>query len=179
MEVPCVVVTPQMLEPSGMVAESVSYTRMRLAARQAWEHVREAVRKKAGRLRSVEGTERERACGRWEAGAGECSGGAEVEHKTSRVCRTGVMVVSRGSQCQGCLDFVHLCHHVCCKPMALATFPSGIPLLSHTATTTAYTPALTPGVTVSRAHHHRWQHAQGQVIPPPLLWFWPTFAHFA
>ena len=154
MEVPCVVVTLQMLEPSGMVAESASYTRMCPVARRAREHVHEAVGKKAGHLRSVEGMERERVCGRQEAGAGECSVGAEVEHEMLRVCRTGVMVVSRGSQCQGCLNFVHLCHHVCCKPMALAAFPSGIPLLSHTATTTAYTPALTPGVTVSRAHHH-------------------------
>ena len=70
MEVPCVVVTPQMLEPLGMVAESVSYTRMRPAARQAREHVREVAKEKAGHLRSVEGTERERVCGRREAGGG-------------------------------------------------------------------------------------------------------------
>ena len=41
--------------------------------------------------------------GMWEAGAGECGVGAEVEHKTSGVCRmgasvTGVMVVSHVSQ---------------------------------------------------------------------------------
>ena len=180
MEVPCVVVTPQMLEPSGMGAESASYTRMRPAARRAREHVREAARKKAGRLRSVEGTERKRACGRREAGAGdECSVGAEVEHETSRVCRMGAMVVSRGSQCQSRLDFVRLCRRVRCKPMALAALPSGIPSLSHTVTTTAHIPALTPGATVFRAHHHRRRHAQGQVILPPPLWFWPTFTQFA
>ena len=48
----------------------------------------EAAGEKAGCLRNVEGTERERVCGRWEAGAGECMG-AEVEHETAGVCRTG------------------------------------------------------------------------------------------
>ena len=179
MEVPCIVVTPQMLEPLGMAAESASYTRMRPVARRAWEHVREAAGKKAGCLRSVEGMERERACGRREAGAGECSMRAGVKHETSRVCRTEAMVVSRGSQCQGRLDFVRLCRRVRCKPMALAALPSGIPSLSHTVTTTTHIPALTLGATVFRAHHHQWRHAQGQVIPPPPLWFWPTFAQFA
>ena len=55
----------------------------------------EAARENAGCLRNMEGMEREGACGRQEAGgrrqeaeAGECVG-AEVEHETLGVCRTG------------------------------------------------------------------------------------------
>ena len=96
-EVPCVVVTLRMLEPLGMVAESVLHMRVCLAAfhvAKQWQpngygSMSEAAREKAGHLRNVEGMERERACGRWEAGAGECSMGAEVEHEMSGVCRTG------------------------------------------------------------------------------------------
>ena len=81
-----------------MVAESASHTRVRLAAFHAvkqrqpdgYGSMSEAAREKAGRLRNVEGTERERACGRREAGAGECSVGAEIEHETLGVCRPGV-----------------------------------------------------------------------------------------
>ena len=78
-----------------------------VAAQQVREHVHEAVREKAECSRSVEGMERERACwrqdsGSLEVGAGECGVGAEVEHETSGVCRTGAsvmgaMVVSCGS----------------------------------------------------------------------------------
>ena len=96
-EVPCVVVTPRMLEPSGMAAELASHTRVRLAAFHAvkqrqpngYGSMSKASREKAGRLRNVEGTERERACRRQEAGAGECSVGVEIEHEMSGVCRTG------------------------------------------------------------------------------------------
>ena len=80
-----------------MVAESASHTRVRLAAfhvakwRQpdGYGSMSEAAREKAGLLRNMEGTERERACGRREAGAGECSVGAEIKHETSGVCRMG------------------------------------------------------------------------------------------
>ena len=85
-----------MLEPLGMTAESASHTRVRLAAFHAakrrqpdgYGSMSEVVREKAGRLRNMEGTERERACGRREAGAGECMG-VEVEHEMAGVCRTG------------------------------------------------------------------------------------------
>ena len=58
-----------------MAAESASHTRVRLAAfhvakqRQpnGYGSMSEAAREKAGRLRNVEGMERERACGRREA----------------------------------------------------------------------------------------------------------------
>ena len=80
-----------------MVAESASHMRVHLVAfhvakqqqPNGYRSMSEAVREKAGCLRNVEGMERERACGRWEAGAGECSMGAEVEHEMSGVCRTG------------------------------------------------------------------------------------------
>ena len=71
-----------------MVAESASHTRVHLAAFHAakrrqpngYGSMSEAAREKAGCLRNVEGTERERACGRREVGAGECSVGVEIEH---------------------------------------------------------------------------------------------------
>ena len=80
-----------------MVAELASHTRVRLAAFHAvkrqqpdgYGSMSKAAREKAGCLRNVEGTERERACRRREAGAGECSVGAEIEHETLGVCRTG------------------------------------------------------------------------------------------
>ena len=89
---------------------------------------------------SIEGMERERACRRWELV--NVAWGMEVEHEMPGVCRMGVsviraMVVSHGSQCQDCLNFIRLHCHVHCKPM---TLPLGIPLLSYMVTTTTNLP---------------------------------------
>ena len=73
-KVPCVVVTPWMLEPLGMVAESMSHTRVCLVAFHTvkWQQpdgygsMSKAAREMAGSLRNMEGMERERACRRRE-----------------------------------------------------------------------------------------------------------------
>ena len=69
----------------------------------------------------------------WRGGGGQTHdiGGCRM-----RASIMGAMVVSCRLQCQGPLDFVHLCHYICCKPMML---PWGISLLSHTVLTAAYT----------------------------------------